>query len=97
MEELSIEEKDAVARAIRRKTSWIEITFSYAVYILPSLLFATYAYWKKDYIAFLVAYSALFIVCVWYLIYSFSVGNHLYSALKKYEEATNALKSKDKT
>ncbi len=96
MIELTKEERTAVESMIKRKISKGEVAFSYAIYIVPSLLFAIYALWKRDYVASLVAYSALFIVVVWYLAYSFSSGKHLYSAFEKYESAMEATPSNSK-
>ena len=99
MVELTKEERAAVDSMIKRKISKGEVAFSYAIYIVPSLLFAIYALWKQDFVASLVAYSALLIVVVWYLAYSFSSGKHLYLALVKYENATEVTQGnfKDKT
>lgn len=92
MEDLTEDEKKAVLSAIRRKINTNEVVFMYATYILPSLLFTIYALLKRDYVAALVAYSALLIPAVWYLLYAFGSSKHLYSAIEKYENCVKAIK-----
>lgn len=92
MVDLTEDEKKAVLSAIRRKINTNEVVFMYATYILPSLLFTIYALLKQDYVAALVAYAALLVPAVWYLIYAFSSSKHLYSAIEKYENCVKVMK-----
>jgi lipid-A-disaccharide synthase-like uncharacterized protein len=64
----------------------------YVAFILPSLLFAIYSLWNRDFVAALVAYVALLAVALMYLSYSSRQSEHLRSALEKYEAAIGALK-----
>ena len=65
----------------------------YIAYVLPSVLFALYALWHRDFAAALVAYVALLTVALMYLSYSTRHSEHLRSALEKYEAAVGALKA----
>jgi hypothetical protein len=88
----SPEERRLIAMYLRPGSRSPERRLWFVAYILPSVLFATYALWNRDFIAALVAYIALLVVALMYLSYSTRYSEHLRSALEKYEDAVGALK-----
>lgn len=85
------EEKRIVHRILQRVPGKHEGLLIYSVYIFPSLLFAAYGLWKRDFVAVLVAYIALLVVALMYLSYTRGDGHALYSAVRKYEDEVGAL------
>ena len=64
---------------------------SYGAYVLPSVFFAAYGVWRKDFAAALVAYVALLVVVLSYLGWAREANERLRAALEKYEARTEAL------
>lgn len=63
----------------------------YGAYLLPSVLFAAYGVWRKDFVAALVAYVVLLVVVLLYIGWVHGASKALRSALEKYEARTGAL------
>ena len=63
----------------------------YGAYLLPSVLFAAYGVWRKDFVAALVAYVVLLVVVLLYIGWVRGASKTLCSALEKYEARTGAL------
>jgi hypothetical protein len=89
--EFTDEEKAAVAYFLHRKPSKREAISDYAIYVVPSLLFAVYSIWAHDFIAALIAYGSLLFVVIWYLSHTEKISGPLYSAVNKYEQISNKL------
>jgi hypothetical protein len=86
------EERHAVLLCLMPSAKRPERRFWYAAFVLPSLLFALYGLWNRDFLATLVAYVALLTVALMYLSYRTRASDHLRSALEKYEEKVGALR-----
>ena len=87
------EERQLIASYLLPTSKWHERTMWYAVYLLPSVLFASFGLWHRDYVATLVAYLALLVTTIWFLTYSTRYSNCFRSVLMKYEAQLNALRS----
>lgn len=92
-EDLTEAERRAVASYLRHRPGRLDDVMAYGAYLLPSVLFAGYGLWRKDFAAVLVAYAALFIVVFLYLTWTRESSHLLRSALEKYEGRVGALKS----
>jgi len=88
---LTTEEKRVVRQFLVQKRSRLDAVFEYGIYVAPSLAFALYGIWRVDLIAVLVAYGALLSVVVLYLSRARRWSQPLKSAVRKYEQAVNAL------
>ena len=86
------EERHAVLLCLIPSAKRPERRFWYVAFVLPSLLFALYGLWNRDFLAMLVAYIALLSVALMYLSYRTRASDHLRSALEKYEERVGALR-----
>jgi hypothetical protein len=89
---LTPQERHTVLLCLRPSARVPERRIWYTAYILPSVLFALYSVYQRDFVAALVAYIALLIVALMYLSYSTRYSDHLRSALEKYEAQVGALK-----
>ena len=89
--QLTEAEKRTVASILRPRSHGWEIALAYGAYVLPSLLFAAYGVWHKDFAAALVAYVTLLIVVLLYLGWVRKASANLRSALEKYEARTGAM------
>ena len=94
-EEFTDDEKAAVAYLLHRKPTKKETIYDYAIYVVPSLVFAVHSLWSHDFFAALVAYGSLLFVVIWYLSHSGKVSGPLHSALQKYEKHSNKLTKND--
>jgi signal peptidase I len=65
--------------------------FNYSAYVLPSVLFAGYAFATASCVALLLAYVSLLIVVILYLTSSGSMQQTLHTTLVKYESRVGAL------
>lgn len=91
-DQLTEAEKRTVASFLRPRSRGWERAMSYGAYILPSVFFAAYSVWRKDFAAALVAYVVLLVVVLLYLGWVREANEKLRSAVEKYEARTGALK-----
>lgn len=87
------DEKRFISLYTYKRATAFDTIFHYGVYILPSLLFACYSVWNKDFIAALVAYIALFVIAVLYISNSAKYSSTLRSILEKYEAISSTEKA----
>lgn len=85
------DEKNLVFQIIQQKNHTKSFLFDYAVYVMPSILFAGYGLWREDFAAILVAYVVLLLMVIIYLNHAHSYSKSLRSALIKYEEKLKVL------
>lgn len=85
------EEKLLASRILKEKRGRAQAFFGYAVYIFPSLLFASYGLYKTDFGAIVVAYLALLLVAIIYLSYANNSSMTLKGLIEKYEEQIKSL------
>ena len=90
--QLSEAEKRAVSSFLRPRSRGWERGMFYGAYVLPSVLFAAYGVWRKDFVAAFVAYVVLLVVVLLYLGWVRDASKTLRSALEKYEARTGALR-----
>ncbi|PAV25761.1 hypothetical protein CF392_09550 [Tamilnaduibacter salinus] len=62
---LSREEKAIVSRLLTEKTGFRNAITSFLPYLLPALILALYGIVQREYIAFALAFFALFAIVVW--------------------------------
>lgn len=79
------EEKRLISLYSQDLGTWRDQAMHYGSVVVPSILFALYGLWHKDFVATLVAYGALLIAALAYLSYSRKYTAMLRSVLKKYE------------
>jgi signal peptidase I len=84
-------ERRLIAMFLHRAPSRFDTVFHYGAYVLPSVLFAGYAFATASCAALLLAYASLLIVVIMYLTYSGSMQQTLHSTLVKYESRVRAL------
>jgi predicted cobalt transporter CbtA len=88
----SPEERRLVLLYLRPGALIQERSLWYLAYIVPSVLFAIYAVWRRDFVAALVAYVALLVPALMYLSYSGRYSKQFRSILEKYEGSVGALR-----
>ena len=84
-------ERRFIAMYLHRAPSRFDTVFNYGAYVLPSVLFAGYAFGTASCVALLLAYVSLLIVVVLYLTYSGSMQQTMHTTLVKYESRVRAL------
>lgn len=88
--QLTDDEKRYIAAFLQQRSKTADFVFSYGAYILPSLLFAIYALWKKDFVAALVAYVALLVVALLYLSHAQKSSDTFRTLLEKFDAVASA-------
>ncbi len=84
MAELTPEERSTITRYLARQPRGrLDYVSSYAVYFVPSILFALYGVWKNDLIAVTFAYAVLLIAVAYIIGYQTRSSGLFYSAIKK--------------
>lgn len=78
-------EKRLLGRVLHTPPRKYDSLFDYGFYISPSVLFAVYGLWNEDFVAVLVAYTALLLAAVFYLSYMRDYYKLMHSILTKYE------------
>ena len=87
MEQLTSEEQSTIRRYLARPPRGRLDYFSgFAIYLVPSFLFAIYGIWKSDFVAVALAYLVLLIAIVYIIGYQTRSSGLFYSAIKKLAE-----------
>jgi hypothetical protein len=87
MEQLTPEERSTILRYLARPPRGrFDYFFAFAVYLIPSFLFALYGVWRSDFVAVAVAYLVLLIAIVYIIGYQTRSSRPFYSAIKKLVE-----------
>jgi hypothetical protein len=86
------QEKKLIARYLHEASEPWNSLLSYGAYILPTVLFAGYGLWNRDFVATLIAYGALLFFVILSLQYHRRYEVLWLSILRKYEAKTGALK-----
>jgi len=60
MHNLTVEEQRTISRYLADSRGPLEFFLQYAIYFVPSLVFALYGIWKADFVAVTLAYAVLF-------------------------------------
>jgi|GEM_PF-3428586 len=89
--EFTDDEKRLIALYTLKYRGGFDRLVLYGAYVLPSLLFACYAVWNKDYLAAITAYVALFILALLYISKSTEYTATFASICKKAEALSAAL------
>ena len=85
------EEKAVVSRYLARDISSRSYWYNFAPYLIPPVAFAAFGLWRTDFLGMAVAFGVLLFLALWYLSYGLKSSVSLQSALRKYENAVNAL------
>lgn len=88
--QLTDDEKRYIAAYLQPRSRAADFVFQYGAYILPSLLFAIYALWNRDFVAALVAYAALLVVALLYLSHAQKSSDTFRSLLEKFDAVASA-------
>jgi len=91
MHNLTPEEQRTIARYLAESRGLFESFLQYAIYFVPSLVFALYGIWKADFVAVTLAYAVLFGLVV-YLLNRQARANPIFrSAIGKLVESGDAV------
>jgi hypothetical protein len=87
MDQLTPEERNAIARYLAQlPRGLLDYVSAFAIYLVPSFLFALYGLSKADFVAVAVAYLTLLIAIIYILGYQARRSLVFYSAIRKLSE-----------
>ena len=91
MEQLTSKERSTIERYLARPPRGrLDYFSSFAVYIVPSFLFALYGLWKSDFVAVGMAYLVLLIAIAYIIAYQSRSSGLFYSAINKLAKNSSA-------
>jgi hypothetical protein len=91
MEQLTPEERSTITRYLARPPRGrFDYFVAYAIYLIPSFVFAIYGIWKNDFIAVAVAYLVLLIAILYIIGYQTRSSGLFYAAIKKLSDGPDA-------
>lgn len=89
---LTEDERKVIAQFLAQGGSSRKFWLDVSPYLFPPVVFAIFGIWQRDFAAVALAFVVLLALAIWYLLRQDGVSQHFYTALRKYEDAVQALK-----